>query len=56
MTGVGRIVLPEYLHHITEGGHDRIVVFIADRDYHYYLDTLAAYRQVFGVKLFPCTW
>ena len=52
MPRMGRVVLPEYPHHITQRGHDKNVVFAADKDYRYYLETLAAYKDVYGVSLF----
>ena len=52
MPRVGRVVLPNYPHHIVQRGHNRQVVFAADRDYEYYLETLSEYRGVYGVRVY----
>ncbi len=33
-------------------GHNRQVVFVAERDYEYYLETLSEYRIVYGVHVY----
>ncbi len=50
MPRVGRVVLPNYPHHIVQRGHNRQVVFAANRDYEYYLETLSEYRDVYAKK------
>jgi REP-associated tyrosine transposase len=40
MPRIGRVVVPNYAHHIVQRGHNRQVVFAADDDYRYYLDTI----------------
>ena len=52
MPRVGRVVLPNYPHHIVQRGHNRQVIFAADRDYEYYLETLSEYRDVYGVRVY----
>lgn len=48
----GRIVLPNYPHHVVQMGHNRQVVFAEEVDYRYYLDTLEEFKDFFGVKVF----
>ena len=48
MPRVGRVVLPNYPHHVVQRGHNRQVVFAANRDYEYYLEMLSEYRDVNG--------
>ena len=50
MPRVGRVVLPDYPHHIVQRGHNRHVVFAADSDFGYYLETLSQWRGVYGVR------
>lgn len=49
---IGRIILPEYPHHIVQRGHDRNEVFVEKADYRYYLDTLKEFKEVFSVKVY----
>ncbi len=52
MPRVGRVVLPNYPHHIVQRGHNREAVFSANKDYEYYLETLSKWRDVYGVRLY----
>ena len=52
MPRIGRVVLPEYPHHIVQRGHDRNVVFASASDYQYYLRTLTEFKDVFGVRVY----
>jgi putative transposase len=52
MPRMGRIVLPDFPHHIVQRGHDRNVVFASESDYQYYLDTLAEFKSTYDVKVF----
>lgn len=52
MPRIGRIVLANYPHHIVQRGHDRNEVFIEDRDYSYYLESLKEFKEMFGVKVY----
>ncbi|MBN1006601.1 transposase [Amphritea pacifica] len=49
MPRLGRLVLPGYPHHIVQRGHNKQVVFAEDRDYQYYLNTLAEFKDEFQV-------
>ena len=50
MPRTGRIVLPNVAHHIVQRGHNRQVVFAADDDFRYYLDTLKTWKVAYGVR------
>jgi putative transposase len=52
MPRIGRVMLAGYPHHIVQRGHNRQVVFAAPRDYARYLDTLAEFKAVYGVKVY----
>ena len=52
MPRMGRIVLPNYPHHVVQRGHNRQVVFAAAEDYQRYLADLRELKDVFGVKVY----
>lgn len=52
MPRIGRIMLPGYPHHVVQRGHNRQVVFAADRNYRRYLETLAEFKVVYDVKVY----
>ena len=52
MPRIGRIVLPHYPHHIVQRGHNRQVIFAEPRDYERYLQTLAEFKDVYGVQVY----
>ena len=52
MPRMGRIVLPNYPHHVVQRGHNRQVVFAAEDDYQRYLGDLRELKDVFGVKVY----
>ncbi|MCU7796535.1 MAG: transposase [Candidatus Thiodiazotropha sp. (ex Myrtea spinifera)] len=52
MPRIGRIVLPQYPHHVVQRGHDRNEVFVEEMDYHYYLETLKEFKETFQVKVY----
>ena len=52
MPRTGRIVLPNYPHHVYQRGHDRNIVFVCDADYQYYLSNLSRFKAEFGVKVY----
>lgn len=52
MPRIGRIVLPEYPHHIVQRGHDRNEVFVEELDFLYYLETLKEFKEIFQVKVY----
>jgi putative transposase len=49
---MGRVVLPNYPHHVVQRGHNRQVVFAAPEDYQRYLDDLRELKEAFGVKVY----
>ena len=52
MPRLGRVVLPNYPHHVVERGHNKQVVFAEAADYRYYLSTLEAFKDTYGVKVY----
>ena len=52
MPRMGRIVLPNYPHHVVQRGHNRPVVFAAEQDYQRYISDLRELKDVFGVKVY----
>ena len=51
MPRVGRIVLPNYPHHIVQRGHNRQAVFATDDDYQYYLNTLSEFKDEYNITV-----
>jgi putative transposase len=49
---MGRIVLPNYPHHVVQRGHNRQVVFAVAEDYQRYLCDLRELKDAFGVKVY----
>ncbi len=52
MPRMGRIVLPNYPHHVVQRGHNRQVVFADDTDYRRYLSDLHELKEAFGVRVY----
>ncbi|MFN4290731.1 MAG: transposase [Permianibacter sp.] len=52
MPRTGRVVLPEYPHHIVQRGHNRQVVFAEPEDFQRYLDTLVEFKDQYGVSVY----
>ena len=52
MPRMGRIVLPNYPHHVVQREHNRQVVFAAEQDYQRYISDLRELKDVFGVKVY----
>jgi len=52
MPRTGRVVLPDYPHHVVQRGHNRQVVFAEPADYRYYLETLAEFKAALGVRVY----
>lgn len=52
MPRIGRVVLPSYPHHIVQRGHNRQVVFAQASDHVRYLETLLAFKDVYGVQVY----
>ena len=47
-----RIIVPDCLHHIIQRGHNRQVVFAADGDYQYYLESIQEWKEKLGCKVY----
>jgi putative transposase len=47
-----RVIVPSMPHHIVQRGHNRNAVFVEDRDYQYYLDNLAEWKNELGLKVY----
>lgn len=52
MPRMGRVVLPNYPHHIVQRGHNRQVVFAQEEDYRSYLANLRELKEVFAVRVY----
>jgi putative transposase len=52
MPRLGRVVLPNYPHHVVQRGHNRQVVFAEPGDYAFYLETLGELKGWFGVRVY----
>ncbi|MBH3424641.1 MULTISPECIES: REP-associated tyrosine transposase [Pseudomonas] len=52
MPRMGRVVLPNYPHHIVQRGHNRQVVFASPEDYQRYIGDLRELKEAFGVKVY----
>ena len=52
MPRIGRAILQYYPHHVVQRGHNRQVVFVETGDYERYLETLAQFKDVYGVKVY----
>lgn len=48
----GRVVLPNYPHHVVQRGHNRQVVFATDADFQHYIDDLRELKEACGVKVY----
>jgi len=48
----GRVVLPNFAHHVVQRGHNKQAVFAEEADCLYYLSTLEAYKEIYGVKVY----
>ncbi len=46
MPRLGRVVLPNYPHHVVQRGHNKQVVFAEEADYRYYLSTLVEFKDL----------
>ena len=51
MPRMGSAVLPDYPHHIIQRGHDRQVIFAESGDFERYLETMADFKGIYGVKI-----
>lgn len=52
MPRIGRLIIPNYPHHVIHRGHNRQAIFASDEDYLYYLDNLAEWKNKFGCNLY----
>ncbi len=52
MPRMGRIVLPNYPHHVVQRGHNRQVVFAVAEGYQRYLADLRELKDALGVKVY----
>ena len=52
MPRIGRVVLPNYPHHVVQRGHNRQVVFANAGDFEYYLSDLRELKDAFGVRVY----
>lgn len=52
MPRLGRVVLPNYPHHVVQRGHNKQVVFAEEADYLHYLNTLEAFKVLYDVKVY----
>lgn len=52
MPRTGRVILPNYPHHVVQRGHNRQVVFPHSQDYRYYLDTLLEWKAGYDIKVY----
>lgn len=48
----GRVVLPDWPHHVIQRGHNKQVVFRSDEDYAYYLQTLGEWKATLGCRVY----
>lgn len=52
MPRIGRIVLPDYPHHIVQRGHNRQVVFAQEEDFRNYLENLQELKVQYEIQVF----
>ncbi len=52
MPRMGRVVLPNYPHHVVQRGHNRQIVFAEPADFKYYLETLAEFKEEYAIKVY----
>jgi len=52
MPRLGRVVLPNYPHHVVQRGHNKQVVFAEEVDFRYYLKTLEEFKDLYGVQVY----
>jgi putative transposase len=49
---LGRVVLPNYPHHVVQRGHNKQVAFAEPSDYKRYLEDLRELKTLFDVKMY----
>jgi len=53
MPRTGRVLLPNYPHHLVQQGHNRCAVFAVNAYYQCYLDTLETWKAEYDVRYAP---
>ena len=48
---MGRVVLPNYPHHVVQRGHNRQVVFAEEADFRRYLDDVRELKTIFDIRV-----
>jgi len=51
MPRMGRVVLPNFPHHVVQRGHDRQIVFASEVDFRRYLDDVRELKTAFDVRI-----
>ncbi len=49
---MGRVILPNYPHHVVQRGHNRQVVFADDTDFRRYIDDVRELKAVYGIQVY----
>lgn len=52
MPRTGRVVVPNYPHHVVQRGHNRQTVFAETADYGYYLETLKEWKREYNIRVY----
>jgi len=52
MPRLGRVVVPNYPHHIVQRGHNNQVMFTQEADFRHYLSTLEDFKALYDVKVY----
>ena len=51
MPRMGRVVLPNYPHHVVQRGHNLKVVFAEEADFRRYLDDVRDLKTIFDIRV-----
>lgn len=49
---MGRLIIPNFPHHVIHRGHNRQTLFACDDDFRYYLENLAEWKNKLGCRLY----
>lgn len=52
MPRMGRLIIPNFPHHVIHRGHNRQTLFACNDDFRYYLDNLAEWKNKLGCRLY----
>ena len=52
MPRMGRVILPNYPHHVVQRGHNRQVVFAGEADFCRYLDDVRELKTIHGIQVY----